>query len=339
MEASWNNVRQNNQNQSHGKSQGPKKWFYKLLSVPRRYRILFVLAAILTILIIWATPYRPAAFDSKHHANTGTDTSAKAPTSSSRTLYSTPRPDAVASTALNSSPSAITEPANGLTGTNAATPTYSQLPASTGKEADVPNDGLPVKPWRNETSTSAEYCTTWPLDEEGGYIFPPKPSEPLSRTTYAPQGGWKKPKDVKVVAMVFYGRLRNVDILDCYLQQNLALNGGFLDEVWFMVHTSAKDDVDWLRELTGRVEGYKFYDLGESTTKGYGYIWEHAIEDKTIYIKIDDDIVSYPRRSILIREPVADPTLALYPPRRDPTASLDPSSPATPVRRLGTASQ
>lgn len=39
------------------------------------------------------------------------------------------------------------------------------------------------------------------------------------------------PSSTKVVALVFFGRRLYVDLLDCYLRQNLKVNGGLLDEV------------------------------------------------------------------------------------------------------------
>ncbi|EMR66140.1 hypothetical protein UCREL1_6874 [Eutypa lata UCREL1] len=133
-------------------------------------------------------------------------------------------------------------------------------------------------------------CTTWPVGEKGKY-HPQSKAKKVQLDSLAPKGGWKKPNGIRVVAMVFYGRKHNVDILDCYLRQNLASNGGYLDEVWFMVHTTEKGDVKWLRKLTGGEPGYRFVDLGDCTTGHYGCIWEYAVEDDTIYIKIDDDIL------------------------------------------------
>ncbi|KAL7626651.1 Mitochondrial-processing peptidase subunit alpha [Parahypoxylon ruwenzoriense] len=154
--------------------------------------------------------------------------------------------------------------------------------------ADSSTDGKP-----NTAPADADYCTTWPVEAKVPYKPKPKPkpAQALQLDSYGPPGGWRKPSGVKAVAMVFYGRKRNVDILDCYLRQNLASNGGYLDEVWFMVHTEVKDDVDWLRDMAKHVPGYKFVDLGPCTTEPYGCIWEYAVEDDTIYIKIDDDIL------------------------------------------------
>ncbi|KAI1212345.1 uncharacterized protein F4807DRAFT_472565 [Annulohypoxylon truncatum] len=146
------------------------------------------------------------------------------------------------------------------------------------------------------------YCTTWPVDSKGKYAPEPE-SEPkpklesrrdhgLYLDTFAPVDGWQKPRGLKVVAVVFYGRKRNVDVLDCYLQQNLASNGGYLDDVWFMVHTQRAEDVAWLNEFVKKDPLYKFKDLGSCGEEAtYGCIWENAVENDTLYIKIDDDIL------------------------------------------------
>ncbi|KAF1988134.1 hypothetical protein K402DRAFT_462049 [Aulographum hederae CBS 113979] len=147
-----------------------------------------------------------------------------------------------------------------------------------------PPKDKPKKPER------PQYCTTWPVDKKG-HVPVPDHANPLQLDSFAPKGGWKKPRDVKIIGMVFYGRRRFIDVLDCYLQQNLASNGGYLDEVWFMVHTSNEDDVEWLSDFVQKTEKYRFFDLGEECTTGpYGCIWDFATADDTMYIKIDDDI-------------------------------------------------
>ncbi|KAI2471500.1 hypothetical protein F4781DRAFT_429396 [Annulohypoxylon bovei var. microspora] len=145
-------------------------------------------------------------------------------------------------------------------------------------------------------SLEPEYCTTWPVDSEGKYAPQSQPEskgeQKLWLDTFAPAGGWQKPRGLKVVAVVFYGRKRNVDILDCYLQQNLASNGGYLDDVWFMVHTQDAEDVAWLKDFVEKDPLYKFVGLGScAAEKTYGCIWDHVTEKDTLYIKIDDDIL------------------------------------------------
>lgn len=142
-------------------------------------------------------------------------------------------------------------------------------------------------------SNTSDFCTTWPVDNAGKYNPKKIPADKRHKlTSGAPPGGWKKPAGLKVIAMVFYGRKRNVDILDCYLRQNLVSNGGYLDEVRFMVKTTNEDDIEWLRAFVKNVDGYTYQDLDLCTTQnGYGCIWEYADEDDTLYIKVDDDIL------------------------------------------------
>ncbi|XXG98245.1 hypothetical protein Hte_004568 [Hypoxylon texense] len=146
-------------------------------------------------------------------------------------------------------------------------------------------------------------CTTWPVDAKGGYT--PAPSQQRNGTattattattpalkSYAPKGGWKKPAGIKIVALVFYGRKRTVDFLDCYLLQNLAANGGYLDEIRFMVHTNKEEDIAYLKDLVSkREEHYHIVDGGPCEGTSFGCIWDSVVEDNTIYIKIDDDII------------------------------------------------
>ncbi|RYC53842.1 hypothetical protein CHU98_g12365, partial [Xylaria longipes] len=103
---------------------------------------------------------------------------------------------------------------------------------------------------------------------------------------------WKRPDGIAIKALVFYGRKRTVDFLDCYLQQNLAVNGGYLDEVWFMVHTNIDEDLVYLNELIERRKPqYKVVMPGECEGFNYACMWNTVVEDNTIYVKIDDDIV------------------------------------------------
>ena len=79
-----------------------------------------------------------------------------------------------------------------------------------------------------------------------------------------------------------------VDILDCYLMKNLMINGGYLDEIHFMVHTENADHLKWLDDLVNNTEQYK---IVPSSGDGYPDIWTQATEPDTIYVTIDDDIV------------------------------------------------
>ncbi|KAI1208393.1 uncharacterized protein F4807DRAFT_431150 [Annulohypoxylon truncatum] len=136
-------------------------------------------------------------------------------------------------------------------------------------------------------------CTTWPVDWKGRYTPSHEPGNNTVRLeSFAPKGGWKKPVGIKIVALVFFGRKRTVDFLDCYLQQNLAANGGYVDEIRFMVHTNNDEDLDYLKDLVSRREEH--YHIVEANTcegSSYGCIWDSVVEDDTIYVKIDDDII------------------------------------------------
>lgn len=103
-----------------------------------------------------------------------------------------------------------------------------------------------------------------------------------------------KPEGFKIIAIVFYGRQKTVEILDCYLRQNLVVNGGFLDEVQFMIHTDNGDDLAYLSRLVAGVEEYKDVTLTEGIN--WPDLWRAAVEydPRAMYIKIDDDLVGFP---------------------------------------------
>lgn len=103
-----------------------------------------------------------------------------------------------------------------------------------------------------------------------------------------PQQKWTKPENLTIIALIFYGRPETVSILDCYMKQNLASNGGFLDEVHWAVNTENPDSLQYLDELVKTSTGYKKIVL---PSLGFESIWEHAVERGNLYIKIDDDIV------------------------------------------------
>ncbi|RYP20857.1 hypothetical protein DL765_002591 [Monosporascus sp. GIB2] len=94
----------------------------------------------------------------------------------------------------------------------------------------------------------------------------PKTSPKLHLESYAPKGGWKRSKGIAVIGMIFYGRKRNTDILDCYARQNPVANGGYPAEVWFMARTTVEDYAEWLENLAATKPGYKFVDLGDCAT-------------------------------------------------------------------------
>ena len=98
---------------------------------------------------------------------------------------------------------------------------------------------------------------------------------------------WKKPSDFKIIGLIFFGRPPVVAVLDCYLKRNLASNGGWLDEVHFVVNTQKEEDIMYLDKLVATTDAYKKKNLDNL---GYNEIWK-TVEPEHMYIKIDDDIV------------------------------------------------
>lgn len=101
---------------------------------------------------------------------------------------------------------------------------------------------------------------------------------------------WVKPEGFKIIALIFYGRPETVSILDCYMKQNLVSNGGFLDEVHWAVNTDKEKD---LKYLDGLVETSEYYKKIVLPGLGFESIWKNAVTKGNLYIKIDDDIVSW----------------------------------------------
>ena len=99
---------------------------------------------------------------------------------------------------------------------------------------------------------------------------------------------WEKPEGFKIIGLIFFGRPSVVSILDCYLKKNLVSNGGWLDEVRFVVNTKNEQDIAYLSELVARETLYTKVEIPEL---GYNKVWEKGVDPDNMYIKIDDDIV------------------------------------------------
>lgn len=134
-------------------------------------------------------------------------------------------------------------------------------------------------------------------------------SDPIYyKDSQSPQ--WTKPEGIKIIALIFYGRVETVSILDCYLKQNLVSNGGFLDEVHWAVNTDDRERLNYLESLVKSNDRYIKIKL---PGLGFDSIWANAVKRGNIYIKIDDDVVCYdsifndlgtnPKRSSLILKP------------------------------------
>lgn len=95
----------------------------------------------------------------------------------------------------------------------------------------------------------------------------------------------------KIVGLVFYGRPATVSILDCYLKRNLVKNGGMLDEVVWIVRTNDSEHLAWLDVLLASEKDYSMWNVTYGKKNDYRSAYDR-IENGTMYIKMDDDIVS-----------------------------------------------
>ncbi|KAH7053418.1 hypothetical protein B0J12DRAFT_710219 [Macrophomina phaseolina] len=94
---------------------------------------------------------------------------------------------------------------------------------------------------------------------------------------------------VPIVGLVFYGRRETVSVLDCYLQRNLAVNGGLLDEVVFVARTNDTADLAWLDSRVATVPQYRRQNV---TFEWHDYSGAYGeIDPHSLYIKMDDDVV------------------------------------------------
>lgn len=97
----------------------------------------------------------------------------------------------------------------------------------------------------------------------------------------------------RIIGMVFAGRKEYVSILDCYLQRNLVRNGGWLDEVMWVMRTNKTSDIVYLDELTDRVPEYSqhhVFDEEQDEIKPPRKAYK-LCHPNTLYVKIDDDVL------------------------------------------------
>ncbi|KAL8973531.1 MAG: hypothetical protein Q9197_002218 [Variospora fuerteventurae] len=127
------------------------------------------------------------------------------------------------------------------------------------------------------------------------HSIPPPPMPQPPPPTVPEMDQFQKPAEFKVIGLIFYGRPVTVGILDCYLRKNLVTNGGFLDEVHYVVNTDRKQDIKYLDKLIKTEKLFKKVTLPEL---GYNSIWKHSVEPEHMYIKIDDDMVFFDDNAI-----------------------------------------
>jgi hypothetical protein len=100
-----------------------------------------------------------------------------------------------------------------------------------------------------------------------------------------------KPENVTISGLVFYGRQSRVKIMKCYIERNMVNNGGWLDEVLWVVNTDKNDDLRYLEEIMASNPLYKkIHPEAIAGTYTYKNIWKLMDRGK-YYVKIDDDVV------------------------------------------------
>jgi hypothetical protein len=137
-----------------------------------------------------------------------------------------------------------------------------------------------------------------PLSASTGHDRQYQGNTTISNATAAPEGAGKpfpKPFGIEIIAAVMYGRRSRAAILDCYLQRNLASNGGYLDKVIFIPETGTEEHLDWLSALVSSTPGY--YLLGppgeaniDEQPSTFGRAWALA-EAGPLYIQISSETV------------------------------------------------
>lgn len=96
-------------------------------------------------------------------------------------------------------------------------------------------------------------------------------------------------QDVKIYALVYYGRRSYADILNAYLERDLRANGGVLDGVIFAMVKYTIEDLNYLVTLQKR--NPQSYIIPWHMEGGaWDVIWRLADQPGAYYIKIDDDV-------------------------------------------------
>jgi len=154
-------------------------------------------------------------------------------------------------------------------------------------------------------------------------LIPSQISNLISPVTHN-DTAWVKPAGFRIVGIVFCksitadcrlsgrlvitilimidGRPRYVNILDCYLKKNLVSQGGYLDQIIFADNTNSQEDEDYLDRLIENEPGYSKVVMSH---RGgwYDDVWNNlAIDENTLYFKIDDDVVCISACSLTVTD-------------------------------------
>ncbi len=116
-------------------------------------------------------------------------------------------------------------------------------------------------------------------------------AHPFSKNHIPAARRFQKPKNGKVIGLVFFGRRDRSAILDCYLKNNLVSSGGWLDEVVWAINTDNIDDLAWLDDLLPTTPEYrKVIPKKKKTDNSFSGLWNDSVSAGNIYIKLDDDV-------------------------------------------------
>ncbi|KAH8430338.1 uncharacterized protein LDX57_008002 [Aspergillus melleus] len=97
-------------------------------------------------------------------------------------------------------------------------------------------------------------------------------------------GQFQKPRDVDIIALVPFHDHERTDILECYLQRNMAYHHGLLDQVIFVPQTNFPDSLEWLKSLVDETPLYSIWKPGDSLVSTHQ-------GKEVLYIWIDGDMV------------------------------------------------
>ncbi|KAJ0422546.1 hypothetical protein BJY00DRAFT_69623 [Aspergillus carlsbadensis] len=86
---------------------------------------------------------------------------------------------------------------------------------------------------------------------------------------------FSKPKDVEIIALVPFQEVQETEILNCYLQRNLASKGGSLDQVVFIPQTTHVESLEWLITTVEAAPSYSILDRNSPILERLDalYVW------------------------------------------------------------------
>ncbi|EED17367.1 conserved hypothetical protein [Talaromyces stipitatus ATCC 10500] len=130
------------------------------------------------------------------------------------------------------------------------------------------------------TSSVVQSHDAKPTESAPAPKFPPpaRPGDPVKWPSQE-QRIPGKPGNLNISGLVTFDRRDRVELSHCYLERNLVTNGGWLDNVVWVVNTKNKSDLAYLDEILARSPLYLKSDHAEM---------RRTVSRETMYIKIED---------------------------------------------------